>query len=216
MKRWIRRILILALVVIAGFALRHTVFKKDPVDVTVFRVAEGRVEDSVTNSKAGTVATRRRAAISPEIGGRVGELLVREGDRVAEGQILMRLVDEDYRARIDLSDRAREVAAGHRARSLSGPGPGGARPGAIPAAPRGRDRLARAAGSAREPSRRGRGSLRGHAGRRSRRRVRPRRWRGSSSPRPCSTPPSTASSPRCRPRSASGSRRRLPGCRSRR
>jgi HlyD family secretion protein len=81
------------------------------VDVTVFRVAEGRVEDSVTNSKAGTVATRRRAAISPEIGGRVGELLVREGDRVAEGQVLMRLVDEDYRARIDLSDRAREVAA---------------------------------------------------------------------------------------------------------
>jgi HlyD family secretion protein len=103
--------LILALVIIAGFALRHTVFKKDPVDVTVFRVAEGRVEDSVTNSKAGTVATRRRAAISPEIGGRVGELLVREGDRVAEGQVLMRLVDEDYRARIDLSDRAREVAS---------------------------------------------------------------------------------------------------------
>jgi len=111
MKRWLRRILILALVVAAGFALRYTVFKKPPVDVTVFRVAEGRVEDSVTNSKAGTVETRRRAAISPEIGGRVGELLVREGDRVSAGQVLMRLIDDDFRARVDLADRAREAAS---------------------------------------------------------------------------------------------------------
>ena len=110
MKRWLRRILILALVVIAGFALRYTVFKKDPVDVTVFRVAKGRVEDSVTNSKAGTVATRRRAAISPEIGGRVRELTAREGDRVVRGQVLLRLVDEDYRARVELSGRALEAA----------------------------------------------------------------------------------------------------------
>jgi len=110
MKRWLRRILILALVVIAGFALRYTVFKKDPVDVTVFRVAKGRVEDSVTNSKAGTVATRRRAAISPEIGGRVRELTAREGDRVVQGQVLLRLVDEDYRARVELSGRALEAA----------------------------------------------------------------------------------------------------------
>jgi len=110
MKRWLRRILILALLVIAGFALRYTVFKKDPVDVTVFRVAEGRVEDSVTNSKAGTVATRRRAAISPEIGGRVKELTAREGDRVVRGQVLLRLVDEDYRARVELSGRALEAA----------------------------------------------------------------------------------------------------------
>jgi HlyD family secretion protein len=102
--------LILALVVIAGFALRYTVFKKDPVDVTVFRVAKGRVEDSVTNSKAGTVATRRRAAISPEIGGRVRELTAREGDRVVQGQVLLRLVDEDYRARVELSGRALEAA----------------------------------------------------------------------------------------------------------
>jgi HlyD family secretion protein len=110
MKRWLRRILILALLVIAGVALRYTVFREEPVDVTVFRVAPGRVEDSVTNSKAGTVETRRRAAISPEIGGRVRELAVSEGDRVTAGQVLMRLADDDYRARLELSRRALEAA----------------------------------------------------------------------------------------------------------
>jgi HlyD family secretion protein len=110
MKRWLRRIGILVVLVAAGFALRYTVFKPKPVDVTVFRVAAGRVEDSVTNSKAGTVETRRRAAISPEIGGRVGELLVREGDRVTKRQVLMRLVDDDYRARVEVADRARDAA----------------------------------------------------------------------------------------------------------
>jgi HlyD family secretion protein len=111
MKRWLRRIGILIVLLAAGFALRYTVFKPQPVDVTVFRVASGRVEDSVTNSKAGTVETRRRSAISPEIGGRVEELLVREGDRVERRQILMRLVDDDYRARVEVSDRAVEAAA---------------------------------------------------------------------------------------------------------
>ena len=80
--RWRRRAVIVAALVGAIALVRVTLLRKDPVPVTVFRVAAGRVEETVTNSKAGTVKTRRRAALSPEIGGRVESLTVRKGVRV--------------------------------------------------------------------------------------------------------------------------------------
>jgi len=114
-RRLIRTLVIVALLVLAGVALRYTVFKTQPVEVTVFRVARGLVEDTVTNSKAGTVKTRQRATLSPEIGGRVAELPVREGDRVKRGQVLMRVANDDYRARITLQELSLQAArAGHR------------------------------------------------------------------------------------------------------
>lgn len=98
-----------------GVALRWTLFRPAAVPVTVFRVARGRVEDTVTNSRAGTVKSRRRASLSPDLGGRVHELPAREGDAVREGQVLMRLFDGDVRAEVDMRARAVDAAAaGHR------------------------------------------------------------------------------------------------------
>jgi HlyD family secretion protein len=103
-------------IVLAGAALlRVTLLRKDPVPVTVFRVATGRVEETVTNSKAGTVKTRRRAALSPEIGGRVEVLPVHKGDRVKKGQLLVRLAGADFQAQVNLQQRSIEAArAGER------------------------------------------------------------------------------------------------------
>jgi HlyD family secretion protein len=109
-NKWIRRILIVVAIVAVVVVLRLTVFRPDPVPVTVFRVAPGLVEEVVTNSKAGTVKTRRRAALSTEIGGLVAELPVREGDRVEQGQVLLRVADADYRATLALRERAFETA----------------------------------------------------------------------------------------------------------
>lgn len=115
--KWLRRILILIALAAIVIALRLTVFRTQPVPVTVFRVAEGRVEDVVTNSKAGTVKTRRRAELSTEIGGLVIDLPVRKGDRVEKGQVLLRLSDADYRAQATLSERSLDAvrAARHEA-----------------------------------------------------------------------------------------------------
>jgi HlyD family secretion protein len=118
-SRWIRRILIVVVLVLAVWLLRITVFRPEPVPVTVFRVAPGLVEESVTNSKAGTVKTRWRASISPEIGGRVEELPVREGDRVEKGQVLMRISSDDYRARVRARERALEAAVAAREESCT-------------------------------------------------------------------------------------------------
>jgi HlyD family secretion protein len=109
-SRWLRRGLIVLLLVAAALALRLTVFQPKMVPVTIFRVARGRVEDTVTNSKAGTIKSRYRASLSTEVGGRVVELPVRSGDRVRRGQLLVRLFDGDYRAQLLLEERSLEAA----------------------------------------------------------------------------------------------------------
>jgi HlyD family secretion protein len=110
MSTWVRRLVVVALLAGAAVALKLTVFRPDPVPVTTWSVAPGRVEETVTNSKAGTIKTRRRAGLAAEIGGRVVELGARKGERVREGQVLLRLADEEYRAQLALQDRSLESA----------------------------------------------------------------------------------------------------------
>jgi HlyD family secretion protein len=109
-RRWLLRIGIVLALVAVIVALRLTVFRPEPVPVTVFIAARGRVEETVTNSKAGTVRTRHRARISPEIGGRVLEVLAKKGARVTAGQILARLDDTSYRTQVVNAERAHTAA----------------------------------------------------------------------------------------------------------
>ncbi|MFY9822234.1 MAG: biotin/lipoyl-binding protein, partial [Thermoanaerobaculia bacterium] len=76
-----------------GFALRRTVFAPQPLEVKVATAARGRVESTITNSRAGTVKAGRRAQISPEVGGRVIAIPHREGESVKAGDVLLRLDD---------------------------------------------------------------------------------------------------------------------------
>jgi HlyD family secretion protein len=103
---WRRRILIFLALAVIVTAARLTLFRTTPVPVTVFRVATGRVEETVTNSKAGTVKTRREASLSPEMGGRIDQLPVKKGDRVQKGQLLLRLAPADMAAEQALQARA--------------------------------------------------------------------------------------------------------------
>jgi HlyD family secretion protein len=98
----------------AAVLLRLTVLRPAAVPVTVFRAAVGRVEESVTNSKAGTVKALRRATLSPEVGGRVRELPARKGMRVRRGDVLMRVADGDYRAQVAVQESAVEAARSGR------------------------------------------------------------------------------------------------------
>jgi HlyD family secretion protein len=104
-RRWLRILGTLVVLVAIGLAIKYAM-RTEEIPVTIFRVARGTVEETVTNSKAGTVETRKRAKLSPEVGGRVAELNAREGDRVTEGQVLLRLADADFRARVNLQQRS--------------------------------------------------------------------------------------------------------------
>ncbi len=108
--RWARRAIILAVVLAVAVLLRLTYLRPALVSVTVVRVETGRVEDLVTNNKAGTVTARRQASLSPEMGGRVASIPVEEGDRVRKGAMLLVLADDDQRAQVALQARALEAS----------------------------------------------------------------------------------------------------------
>jgi HlyD family secretion protein len=91
--------------------LRFTLFRPKPVEVSVYRVERGKVEQTVTNSKAGTVKVRKRANLSPEIGGRVVYLNAEEGQRVRKDQLVIRLDDTEYKASLVLAEKAADSAA---------------------------------------------------------------------------------------------------------
>ncbi len=120
MVKWIVRIVLLAALVGLIYYLRFAVFVSQPIEVSVLQPTRGRVESTITNSKAGTVKARRRASLSPEIGGRVVDLPVRAGSEVRSGQVLMRLDDSTNRAQLEKARRDVATAeARHREACLA-------------------------------------------------------------------------------------------------
>ena len=120
MRRWLIRLAVVAALVLAAWALRRTVLAPQPLAVKVARAARGRVESTVTNSRAGTVKARRRAQISPEIGGRAVAIPHREGETVAAGDVLLRLDDSVLAAHITLSRRELQAAEAQRQQTCTG------------------------------------------------------------------------------------------------
>lgn len=90
--------------------MRLTFLRPKLVPVTVHRVEAGRVEDTVVNSRAGTVQSRRRSEISPGIAGLVVEIPARKGARVQQGCVLIRLDDREHKAQAELARRALDAA----------------------------------------------------------------------------------------------------------
>jgi len=86
------------------------------VKVLVQAVERGLVEETVANTRAGTVKACRRAKLSPSIGGQISVLSVREGDPVEAGQLLLELWNLDLQAEVEL---ARSEAQAAKARALS-------------------------------------------------------------------------------------------------
>lgn len=108
-SKWRNRIIVLAVIAGIILLLRFTVFTTKPIEISAYQVERGRVEQTVTNSKAGTVKARKRANLSPEIGGRVVYLDAREGERVKKGQLLLKLDDSELKASLGLAERAFEA-----------------------------------------------------------------------------------------------------------
>ena len=100
---WLKLAVIVVVLVAAALVLRKTVLSPEMPIVTVATVERGDVEETVTNTRAGTVKARRRASLSPQIGGRVVELPVSEGDSVEVGQLLLRLDDAIQQDRLSLA-----------------------------------------------------------------------------------------------------------------
>ena len=105
----------LAAVAIALLLLRTTVCAPERLLVKVVQAEVGPVESTITNTKAGTIRARLRAQLSSEIGGRVVEILHREGDQVERDAPLIHLEDASQQAQLRLAQESlRAVEASRR------------------------------------------------------------------------------------------------------
>jgi len=101
-----------ALVVVALAAGAFFWFTRTkPVAVVLKSVDRGNVESTVVNTRAGTVEACQRTKLSTIMGGRIEFLGVKEGDKVKQGQLLMKLWNDDQKAQQTLAEAQRAMAA---------------------------------------------------------------------------------------------------------
>ena len=65
------------------------------MEVQVAEVVAGNIEETIANTRAGTVKACRRARLAPAIGGQIDSLPVKEGQPVKQGDVLLALWSDD-------------------------------------------------------------------------------------------------------------------------
>jgi len=88
--------------------------RPEPIPVEVVEVGRGTVAETVTNTRAGTVKACQRAKLAPPAGGQIAKLPVKKGDRVAAGQVLLELWNDDIRAQLAVTERDAAAARARR------------------------------------------------------------------------------------------------------
>jgi len=112
---WSRRFILggIAVVVLLGIvALAYRVLASDAPEVEVARAtAEGSdVAGSTVLSASGYIVAHHKISVNSKVTGRVAWIGVEKGDKVKEGQVLVRLEDEEFRAQYEQARGAVESA----------------------------------------------------------------------------------------------------------
>ncbi len=107
MKKWLRRIAVLALLaLVAGFVLYSRFWRPAPVEAIEIQPATLSVEVSGT----GRLDAHLSAVVSTKIQGRIEALEFDQGDTVRAGQVICRLDDADLQRQVEISEAGVEVA----------------------------------------------------------------------------------------------------------
>jgi len=106
-KKWAWRMLKVAVVVAVVVGVVYWV-RFAPVSVTLHQVEKGEIVAEVMGT--GTLEARVKTTISPKISGRIGRVLVDQGDQIKSDTLLVRLEDEELRQQVAIAQANREAA----------------------------------------------------------------------------------------------------------
>ncbi|MDD2721025.1 MAG: efflux RND transporter periplasmic adaptor subunit [Gallionella sp.] len=81
-----------------------------PVTVQLVKAGRGLVEATVSNTRAGTIKACHRAKLSSPSGGQIARMLVKKGERVKQGQVLLELWNNDLQAQAQLAQQQLDMA----------------------------------------------------------------------------------------------------------
>ena len=109
-RRRLRQIAVAVLVLAAIAALVWWFSRPQPIPVTLRSIDRGRVEATLSNTRAGSVEACQRTRLSTILGGRIEILAVKEGDKVKKGQLLLKLWNADQQAQSSLAAAQVELA----------------------------------------------------------------------------------------------------------
>jgi len=108
-------VLVLAVVAVVIYVVMGR--EQDPITVSAVYPEIKTVEQTVSNTRAGTIDACRRSRMSPAIGGQIASLYVKEGDLVQKDQILIELWNKESKARVKEA-KARVKAAERSAQQV--------------------------------------------------------------------------------------------------
>jgi HlyD family secretion protein len=111
---WARRYIIIGIAVVALLALvalAYRLFAADTPEVEVTRAqAESSDVGGIVLSATGYVVAHHKISVNSKVTGRVKWIGVEKGDKVKEGQVLVRLEDDEFRAQYEQARGAVEAA----------------------------------------------------------------------------------------------------------
>src|SRR5579864_4578199 len=112
---WAKRYIVggIAVVVLLGLiAIGYRLFAPSPAEVEVVRAAaEGSADTGgVVLSASGYIVAHHKINVNTKVTGRVKWIGVEKGDKVKEGQVLVRLEDDEFRAQYEQARGAAENA----------------------------------------------------------------------------------------------------------
>lgn len=111
---WARRYIIIGIsvVVVLGLvALAYRLFAPEPAEVSVVRAAaEGGDVGGIVLSAGGYIVAHHKINVNSKVTGRVAWIGVEKGDKVKEGQVVVRLEDQEFRAAYEQAKGAVESA----------------------------------------------------------------------------------------------------------
>ncbi len=99
----ISRVIVIVITITAISYFGWYLSRKPPIEVELATASPGTVETIVVNTRAGTIKACRRAKLAPAAGGQIVKLLVKEGERVVQGQRLLELWNADLTAQHELA-----------------------------------------------------------------------------------------------------------------
>ena len=94
---------VILLLVVSSFFFNGS---EEEIKVLAVRPEIKMVEQTVSNTRAGTIDACRRSKMSPAMGGQIATLAVEEGDMVKKDQILLELWNKETKARVKAAERS--------------------------------------------------------------------------------------------------------------
>jgi len=97
-----KKLLLFCIVIVIAVAVYYSNQSPERIQAKLYQVVKGEVKSSVSNTRVGTIKACRRAYLAPATGGNVAKLFVKEGENVKQGQLLLKVWNDDLLAKMKL------------------------------------------------------------------------------------------------------------------